>query len=270
MLKLVNESPLFAMDQEFMNLFYKKKPTDCILYSEDGIQFKVHKEIFSQTEFMQNILTSAKEFCCQTLEIICPCSKVELAYVVKFLYEGQLKCDLSFDFANILKILSKVFGFPKKFLDDWQEEFEITQEVFDQQNNENTKIFDADFDKKNEDDSIEEELSNPIVIPLKPKKFKSVNVKQRSRSVHDKNSTNKKFRTSDNLKIHEVTHTRERPFSCNICFRRFYEKSKLKRHQLIHEGEKAYPCNYCDLKFRQHYNMKRHIATVHKGKERRK
>ena len=61
MVKLVNESPLFAMDQEFMNLFYNKKPTDCILYSEDGIPFKVHKEILSQTELMQNILTSAKE-----------------------------------------------------------------------------------------------------------------------------------------------------------------------------------------------------------------
>ena len=102
MVKLVNESPLFAMDQEFMNLFYKKKPTDCILYSEDGIQFKIHREILSQTELMQNILTSAKEYCCQNFEIICPCSKVELGHVVKFLYKGQLNCDSSFDFANIL------------------------------------------------------------------------------------------------------------------------------------------------------------------------
>ena len=131
MVKLVSESPLFAMDQEFINLFYKKKPTDCILYSEDGIQFKIHREILSQTELMQNILTSAKESCCQNLEIICPCSKVELEYVVKFLYKGQLNCDSSFDFAIILKILTKVFGFPEKFLDEWQEEFEITENNFD-------------------------------------------------------------------------------------------------------------------------------------------
>ena len=82
MVKLVNESPLFAMDQEFMNLFYNKKPTDCIIYSEDGIPFQIHREILSQTELMQNLLTSAKESCCQNLEIICPCSKSELEYVV--------------------------------------------------------------------------------------------------------------------------------------------------------------------------------------------
>ena len=100
MVKLVNEIPLFAMDQEFMNLFYKKKPTDCILYSEDGIQFKIHREILSQTELMQNILTSAKLSCCQNLEIIFPCSNIELAYVVKFLYQGQLICDSNFDMSN--------------------------------------------------------------------------------------------------------------------------------------------------------------------------
>ena len=40
--------------------------------------------------------------------------------MVKFLYKGQLNCDSSFDFAIILKILTKVFGFPEKFLDEWQ------------------------------------------------------------------------------------------------------------------------------------------------------
>ena len=167
MVKLVNEIPLFAMDQEFMNLFYKKKPTDCILYSEDGIQFKIHREILSQTELMQNILTSAKEYCCQNFEIICPCSKVELGHVVKFLYKGQLNCDSSFDFANILEILTKVFGFPEKFLDEWQEEFEITENIFD--------LVDLD--------SIEESISHPINIPLKTKKFKSDDVKQMSQSA---------------------------------------------------------------------------------------
>ena len=283
MVKLVNESPLFAMDQEFMDLFYSKKPADCILHSEDGIQFKIHREILSQTELMQDILTSAKESCCQPLEIICPCSKVELAYVVKFLYEGQLKCDSSFDFANVLEILTKVFGFPKKFLHEWQEEFEITENVSDKPNSENditnsTKIFDVDFniDIKNELDldsieeiaekenditstkifdvdfnidikdefdldSIEEGLSNPIVIPVKPKKFNSDDIKETSHSCKD--------------------HT------CKICNKKYTTRSHLVRHEKIHMGVKPYSCKYCQLKFSQkayvNYHEKVHIKKGH-------
>ena len=62
-----------------------------------------------------------------------------------------------------------LFGFPGKFLGEWQEEFEITKNDFDKPNSENditnTKIFDVDFniDIKNEVDlnSIEKGLSNP-------------------------------------------------------------------------------------------------------------
>ena len=274
MVKLVNESPLFAADQEFMNLFYNKKPTDCILYSEDGIPFQIHREILSQTELMQNLLTSVKGSCCQDLEIICPCSKIELAYVVKFLYEGQLHCDSSFDMSNILKILTKVFGFPEKFLGEWQEEFEITENGFDKPTEEiignsspteilsentdlieqnskenditNNKIFDVDFniDIKNEVDldSVEKGLSNPIIIPLKTKKFKSNNVKQTSQSV--------------------------KPFKCENCAAGFMKKINLKRHiKVIHEEVKPYNCGTCDANFTFKGNMKKHVATVHEGQK---
>ena len=39
--------------------------------------------------------------------------------------------------SNILKILTKVFGFTEKFLGEWQEEFEITENDFDKPNSEN-------------------------------------------------------------------------------------------------------------------------------------
>ena len=243
MVKLVNESPLFAMDQEFMNSFYNNKPTDCNLYSEDGNQFKIHREILSQTELMQNILTSAKESCCQNLEIICPCSKIELSYVVKFLYQGQLNCDSSFNCSNILKILAKIFGFPEKFLHEWQEEFEITENENDITN---TKISSADFniDFKNEVDldSIEEGLSHPIIIPLKPKKFKSNDVKQTSQSV--------------------------KPFKCENCDAGFMQKINLKRHiKVIHEEAKPYNCGTCDATFTSKGILKKHKATVHEGQK---
>ena len=36
------------------------KSGDCVLYSEDGSRFSIHKEVFSQTSFLREILYSAK------------------------------------------------------------------------------------------------------------------------------------------------------------------------------------------------------------------
>ena len=44
----------------YIESYLKNKPPDCILYSEKGECFKIHKEIFYQTDFMREILNSAK------------------------------------------------------------------------------------------------------------------------------------------------------------------------------------------------------------------
>ncbi len=73
--------------EDYMDSYVTKlKPGDCILNSEDGVQFKIHKELFGQTEFMRQILTSAKEQCCSMVEIFCPCKKEDLRHLVHFLY----------------------------------------------------------------------------------------------------------------------------------------------------------------------------------------
>ena len=183
-----------------------------------------------------------------------------------------------------MEILTKVFGFPKKFLHEWQEEFEITENVSDKPNSENditnsTNIFDVDFnidiknevdldsfeeitekenditstkissadfnvDIKNEVDldSIEEGLSNPIVVPFKPKKFNSDDIKETSQSVM--------------------------PFKCKNCDAGFMKKMNLKRHiKVIHEEGETYNCGTCNDNFTRKGNMKKHITTVHKGQK---
>ena len=72
--------------EDYMDSYVTKKPADCILYSKDGSQFKIHKELFGQTDFLRKILSSAKDHCCGILEIICPCTKQELSHLVTFLY----------------------------------------------------------------------------------------------------------------------------------------------------------------------------------------
>ena len=42
----------------YLNVHIKQKPSDCILHSEDGGKFKIHKELFSQTNFLREILSS--------------------------------------------------------------------------------------------------------------------------------------------------------------------------------------------------------------------
>ena len=115
MVKLVNSYQFLASEEDFISSFYSKKPTDCILYSIEGFQFRIHKEILSQTKFMHNILSSANGCYCHVLEIFCPCSKYELEYMVKFLYQGQIDCSFELDYLKILKNLKDIFGFPEKF-----------------------------------------------------------------------------------------------------------------------------------------------------------
>ena len=46
MVNLINQGHTFAFE-DYMDSYVTKKVADYILYSEDGYQFKIHKEIFS-------------------------------------------------------------------------------------------------------------------------------------------------------------------------------------------------------------------------------
>ena len=134
--------------EDYLDSYLKKKPADCILNSEDGFQFKIHKELFGQTEFMRQILTSAKGQCCSLIEIFCPCKKEDLRHLVHFLYDGEIYCDNETESTTIFDNLSKIFGFPQNMhlqcqennLDDYSndssickviEAYTITHEAFE-------------------------------------------------------------------------------------------------------------------------------------------
>ena len=109
---LTNTNPMF-LERNDLNLYLKKKPSNCLLYSEDGSKFEIHKELFGQTKFVREILNSAKDHCCSTLEIICPCTKEELAKLVYFLYNGEIHCEDIFDSIKVQENLSNIFGYPQ-------------------------------------------------------------------------------------------------------------------------------------------------------------
>ena len=118
---------------EHIESFFSNKETDCVLYSEEGIEFNIHKEIFGQTDFLRNILSSSKDDCCKGIQVFCPCSKMELDHMVNFLYSGSISCKSEMELFRILDNLSQIFGFPKEgFLPDnfadMAKEFKIKKE----------------------------------------------------------------------------------------------------------------------------------------------
>ena len=104
-------SDQIASFENYLDFYLKNKSRDCILFSEDGSKYKVHKELFGQTDFLREILSSTKDHCCGTIEVICPCSKEELSHLVNFLYDGEIHCEK--ESLKIIENLQKIFGFQR-------------------------------------------------------------------------------------------------------------------------------------------------------------
>lgn len=54
-----------------------------------------------------------------------------------------------------------------------------------------------------------------------------------------------------------------RKFSCCHCGKSFKTKSHLQRHILTHTGEKPYTCNRCDCRFNQSSSLRNHVIAIH-------
>ena len=145
----------------------KNKPSNCILYSQDGSEFKIHREILCQTQFLREILMSTKDLCCETLEILCPCSKTELKHLVNFLYDGEIHCKNKKTSTKIQENLSKIFGFPEYLNLNGPNQVLFVNKVWsmnteDFESNVGTETFPFDYDIKIEGDSKNEQYCFPL------------------------------------------------------------------------------------------------------------
>ena len=213
-----------GIDGDFLKSFYNKKKPDCTLYSNDGYQLDIHKEILCQTKFMCKILSSTEGFCCQNLEIFCPCPAIELECMMKFLYEGQISCDTEETCQQVLKNLTTIFGFPK--------DVEMA-------------------------DNTNEKAANEIGI------YKSENVSPSYVENYMNSNTTLDNSDFNDKTVKDISDKKNRQWTCPICFD-VLKRDHIKDHiSSAHKGRKPFHCLKCNAQFSRSDSLKKHDSLFH-------
>ena len=109
---LYNKDPMAIVKS--MGSYFKQRPPDCGLFSEDGYEIPLHKELLFQTTLMCQMLKNVDMDCCK-ITIMCPSlAKEELENIVEFLYGGKINCTNFTDATHVFNNLTQLFGFPSR------------------------------------------------------------------------------------------------------------------------------------------------------------
>ncbi|KAI7795547.1 gastrula zinc finger protein XlCGF48.2 [Triplophysa rosa] len=119
---------------------------------------------------------------------------------------------------------------------------------------------------------IKREFSNDQVSQLSSPEVENGNMrdghvtktrKARQTSQMACNICGKSFHSKKCLRIHQVVHQNERPFSCDSCRWRFKLKSHLNEHKRLHTGDYRYKCPKCGKGFSRSNLVKLHLKSYH-------
>ena len=76
----------------------------------------------------------------------------------------------------------------------------------------------------------------------------------------------KSFKYETPKKIHEKSHTGEKPYACHFCANSFTTKGDKNRHEIIHTNVKLHKCTQCSKTFIRKYQLVQH-ERIHTGEK---
>ncbi|XP_059205802.1 zinc finger protein OZF-like [Centropristis striata] len=123
---------------------------------------------------------------------------------------------------------------------------------------------DGDTDEKAGDDNGDlKETREPQSGSNALKKHNKCSTKEKPFSCSE---CGKRFGRRTTLREHMTTHTGEKPFSCSMCGKRFRRNRVLLLHIKTHTGEKPFSCSFCGKNFTEKATMMHHMR-IHTGEK---
>ena len=263
---LYNQEPMALIS--YMETYFKHRPPDISLFSEDNFEVLIHKELFYQTQLMCLMIESTdSDYCCSNFTVICPMPKEDLELIVQFLYSGQLFSKSQKTATRVSKYLEEIFGFPPLHLNSSHgSKFEFTSNSIAEYPNSHLE---ESYDRKKlqslASTSMQQEFSEELVTIKTESEdiFNETNLDEKN--IHDPLATS----FTQNGYRHIAPKKEVPEFNCAMCSSVFPHYDTLIRHiESVHEGKRAFQCVRCNLIFTDIETLNIHIETYCKGKNR--
>ena len=182
--------------------------------------------------------------------------------MIGFFYEGRIQCNADSDhFVKILENLTKIFGFPKEFVDEWHVRFDITEEVCDKtaikMKIPNSLIIDSNgFEEESHREFGLNNDSNVIGM------YKCENVLPPLVECHMNPSTISDDCDFNNEIVSEGTIMKKKKWPCPICHDVFKNRNSFREHiASVHKGKKPFKCSQCNTRFLHADSLKKHVKA---------